>query len=202
MRITTAISVLLDKYRTKKDNLLSKIYISRFAEHGSNVSFTPSNSDFIYSHIHLGNDVHIGPKACFMASISHIYIGNKVVFGPSVTIRGGNHVFDIPGKFIFDLSDKDKRPGDDADVIIEDDVWIGTNVTILKGVTIGRGSIVAAGALVTKSIPPYTIAGGVTAKKIKNRFSTVEDTLFHDKTLFTYNKLQDNYLMQNYNDKL
>lgn len=56
-------------------------------------------------------------------------------------------------------------------IIIEDEVWIGLNVTILSGVTIGQGAIIAAGAVVSKSIPPYTIAGGVPAKVIRNRFS-------------------------------
>nr|WP_143033346.1 DapH/DapD/GlmU-related protein [Prevotellamassilia timonensis] len=54
-------------------------------------------------------------------------------------------------------------------VIIEDDCWIGFNVIILPGVTIGKGSIIGAGAVVTKSIPPYSVAGGVPAKVIKSR---------------------------------
>ena len=55
-------------------------------------------------------------------------------------------------------------------VVIEDDVWVGANVTILKGVTIGHGSVVAAGAVVTKSCPPYSIIGGVPAKVLRRRF--------------------------------
>ena len=55
-----------------------------------------------------------------------------------------------------------------ADVILENDVWIGTGVKILPGVTIGKGSVIAAGAVVTKDVPPYTLWGGVPAKKIKD----------------------------------
>ena len=55
--------------------------------------------------------------------------------------------------------------------IIEDDVWIGCNATILQGVKIGTGAIVAAGAVVTKDVPPYAIVGGVPAKIIKYRFT-------------------------------
>ena len=58
----------------------------------------------------------------------------------------------------------------DQPVVIEDDVWVGANVTILKGVTIGHGSVVAAGAVVTKSCPPYSIIGGVPAKILRKRF--------------------------------
>lgn len=52
-------------------------------------------------------------------------------------------------------------------IIIEDDVWIGANVTILKGVTIGRGSVIGAGSVVSKCIPPMSIAAGAPAKVIK-----------------------------------
>lgn len=158
-----------------------------FAKCGKNLVFNPENSDFIYSHIFIGNDVHIGPKACFMSSVANIYIGNKVVFGPNVSIRGGNHIFDIPGRFIHDFTDEDKRPNDDADIVIGEDVWIGTNVTILKGVNIGRGSIIAAGAVVTKSVPPYTIFGGIPAKKIGLRFKSFDDVVCHEKICFKNN---------------
>lgn len=54
---------------------------------------------------------------------------------------------------------------------IGNDVWIGSNVTLLQGISIGDGAIVAAGAVVTKDVLPYSIVGGVPAKHIKYRFS-------------------------------
>jgi acetyltransferase-like isoleucine patch superfamily enzyme len=54
---------------------------------------------------------------------------------------------------------------------IGNDVWIGANVVVLRGVTIGDGSIIAANAVVTKDIPPYSIAGGMPAKVIRPRVS-------------------------------
>jgi len=56
-----------------------------------------------------------------------------------------------------------------GDIILEDDVWLGVNVSIMDGVTIGKGAIIGAGAVVTKDIPPYTIAGGVPARIIRSR---------------------------------
>ena len=51
-------------------------------------------------------------------------------------------------------------------IIIEDDVWIGSNVVILTNVIIGKGSIIAAGAVVTSNVESFTVVGGVPAKQI------------------------------------
>ena len=90
----------------------------------------------------------------------------------------GDHIIDVPGAFMVDLHTK--RPGDDLPVIIERDVWIGANVTVLKGVTIGRGCVVAAGSVVTRSTEPYTMVGGVPARKLNDRF-TPEQMLAHER---------------------
>ena len=152
----------------------NKIYIPRYKKQllscGYNVSFSPFDSVFTYYSIRIGNNVSIGYNADFVATRSKIIIGDHVVFGPHVSIRGGDHRFDIPGRYIDSIKDEDKLPQNDMDVVFEGDNWIGMNVTILKGFTIGFGSVVAAGAVVTRSIPPFSIAAGVPAKVIKPRF--------------------------------
>jgi acetyltransferase-like isoleucine patch superfamily enzyme len=82
-----------------------------------------------------------------------------------------------------DVKDNEKRPEDDLGVVIEDDVWVGTRVIILHGVTIGRGSIIAAGAVVTRSIPPYAIAGGMPARVLKFRWD-IDTILRHEEVLY------------------
>lgn len=62
----------------------------------------------------------------------------------------------------------------DAFVVINNDVWIGSGAILLNGVTIGDGAVIAAGAVVTKNVQPYSIVGGVPAKKIGQRFSDEE----------------------------
>ena len=104
------------------------------------------------------------------------------MFGPAVTIVSGDHRSDIIGKYMIEITDSEKRSEDDLDVVIEDDVWVGTGAIILKGVTIGRGSIIAAGALITKDVPPYSIVGGVPARVIKMRF-TPEEIKRHENNL-------------------
>lgn len=66
-----------------------------------------------------------------------------------------------------------------GDIVIGNDVWIGYEAVILSGVTIGDGAIIGSRAVVTRDVPPYTIVGGVPAKRIRRRFdeATVERLL-------------------------
>ena len=91
------------------------------------------------------------------------------MFGPNVTVITGDHRIDILDRPMCSITDDEKLPENDQDVVIEEDVWVGAGATILKGVTIGNGSVVAAGALVKKDVPPYAVVGGVPAKIIKMR---------------------------------
>lgn len=58
-------------------------------------------------------------------------------------------------------------PDDHKTIVLDDDVWIGANVTVLPGVHIGRMSVVAAGAVVNKNVEPGSVVGGIPAKVIK-----------------------------------
>ena len=68
-------------------------------------------------------------------------------------------------------------------MIIEENVWAGTRVTILAGVTLGRGCIVAANALVTKPVPPYALVAGMPARIIGVKFS-LYDIEKHEEALY------------------
>ena len=97
-------------------------------------------------------------------------------------VTTGNHAM-IVGRFYRTITEQEKPKGYDKDVIVESDVWIGRNVTLLCGITIGRGAIIAAGAVVNKDVPPYCIAGGVPAKPIKFKW-TIEQILEHEAILY------------------
>ena len=99
----------------------------------------------------------------FINARGKIYIGKNVLIGPYVTIYSTNHIFSS-----IDIPIKDQGQTEE-EVIIEDDVWIGANSTILPGVKIGKGAIIAAGAVVTKDVPTYSVVGGIPAKLIKER---------------------------------
>lgn len=132
--------------------------------------------------ISVGNDVYFGADTRILTTRAQLKIGSYVMFGPGVTIVTGDHRTDVLGKYMVQITDADKLPENDMDVVIEDDVWIGANATILKGVTIGRGSVIAANSLVTKSCPPYSVVGGVPAKVLKARF-TPEEIQQHEREL-------------------
>lgn len=150
-----------------------------FRECGANVRFGPG-CDFAFRNIVIGSDVWIGPGARFNATHSVIRIGNKVLFGPDVSIIGGNHRTDVLGDYMHDVTEK--RPEDDEDVIIEDDVWVGCGATILKGVRIGKGSIVGARSVVTSSIPPYCVYVGFPPGRLWRRW-TEEQVQIHEALL-------------------
>ncbi|WP_405240760.1 CatB-related O-acetyltransferase [Capnocytophaga canimorsus] len=103
-----------------------------------------------------------------------LIIGNYVSIADNVTfILGGNHqvntfsTYPIKAKAIEPFSEDDAQTK--GAIVVEDEVWIGTNVTILSGVTIGKGAIVAAGSVVTKNVAPFSVVGGNPARFIKNR---------------------------------
>ena len=86
------------------------------------------------------------------------------------------------------------------DVICDEDVWIGANVTLCPGTHIGRGCVVAAGAVCvrTKEYPPYSVIGGNPAHFIKWRF-TLEEQIEHEKKVFLDNeRLPEEKLRNNY----
>ncbi len=113
--------------------------------------------------------VSIGPGATIYAAGAKLIIKKHVITGPNLTVITGDHKY-IPGRWIDSVKANEKEDFYDQDVTIEEDVWIGANVTILKGVTVGRSSIIAAGALVIKDVPPYSIVASVPARVVKMKW--------------------------------
>ena len=116
----------------------------------------------------LGGFIEIGDD-CSVNAYSILYgggglkIGNNTRIAAHTAIVPSNHVFSDP-----DIPIKDQGL-QQLGITIEEDVWIGTGVRVLDGVVLGKGSVVAAGAVVTKSVLPGTVVGGVPAKQIASR---------------------------------
>lgn len=112
--------------------------------------------------INIGQDTFIGSSVC-IAGPGSIKIGKHCLIAAHTGIYANNHNFTDTIKPI-------KYQGiSHQGIVIEDDCWLGHGVKVLDGVTIGRGSVIGAGAVVTKDIPPFSIAVGVPAKVIKSR---------------------------------
>lgn len=88
-----------------------------------------------------------------------IHIGADCSIGTQVIIMDNNYHRLEP--------ERRNEPPDSAPVILEENVWIGARAIILPGVVIGRDSVIGAGSVVTKSVPPRSLAAGVPAKVIR-----------------------------------
>ena len=116
----------------------------------------------LHGYFHIGHDSFIGCHAV-IGSSGGVRIGNHVQIGPNLLISSENHVFGAVNHRI------DEQGVDRLEVEIQDDCWVGSNVTLLAGVTVATGSVIAAGAVVTKSLPPNSVIAGIPAKVIKRR---------------------------------
>jgi serine acetyltransferase len=109
-------------------------------------------------------------KNCGIGWQTTLAVGRTIRLGDNVRISGRAFLAGYPGHPIdakaraAGLPDTEDQIGD---IVLEDDVWLGTGATVSAGVTIGRGTIVAAGSVVTKDLPPGVLAAGVPAKVIR-----------------------------------
>ena len=119
-----------------------------------------SNAERISS----GRNFRIGARCHLWAGPEkgRIIVGDDVLLGPEVMLTAANYRFN-DGHPVTD------QHMDEADIVIGNDVWLGTRVIVLPGVEIGDGAIVGAGAVVTKSIPAFAIAVGAPAKVVGYR---------------------------------
>lgn len=106
----------------------------------------------------IGKETRIGMSNVL---IGPVIIGNHVILAQNIVVSGLNHSYEdvrLPVS---------KQKVSTALIIIEDECWIGANAVITAGVTLGRHCVIAAGSVVTKTIPPYSVAVGNPARVIK-----------------------------------
>ena len=112
--------------------------------------------------IYLGKNFYANYNFVVLDS-AKVTIGDNVVIGPNVTISAATHPIHPDSR----TDGENSFPSMVAPVTIEDDVWIGAGVTILPGVTIGRGSVIGAHSLVSKDIPPMSVAVSTPCKVLR-----------------------------------
>lgn len=110
-------------------------------ELGAECSVNPYTVLYGHGGLRIGRGVRIAAH-CVMIPANHRFEGSAPIRAQGLTMKG---------------------------IRIEDDVWIGANVTVLDGAVIGRGSVIAAGAVVRGTIPPDVVVGGVPARVLRTR---------------------------------
>ena len=155
--------------------LKAQFYFQKYQWRRTNPqNFTTMNNPFKRDNVIVG-EYSYGPLNVTDSSTDvKLRIGNYCSISPGVQfLLGGEHptncISTFPFKGIYFGSEREAT--NKGDIVIADDVWIGTNAIICTGVTVGQGAVIAAGAVVTKDVPPYSISGGVPARILKYRFS-------------------------------
>ena len=113
------------------------------------------------SRLSVGSRSQLGQNARLNGQIT---IGDDVMMGPDVVMMSTSH----DHRDVTLPMNSSPNPLDNP-IILGDDIWVGTRAIILPGVEIGSHSIIGAGAVVSKSFPPYSVVGGVPARRIKDR---------------------------------
>lgn len=129
-----------------------------------NIRVHPTASIRNAKNVYVGENSHINMNCCvWPGQDSKIILGDNLLMGPGCSIQAANHGTDRDAVMM-------EQQRVQKDIVIGDDCWLGSNVTITAGVQIADGCIVAAGAVVTKSVEePYAIIGGIPAKVIGYR---------------------------------
>lgn len=157
------------KLRLKKCGRRLRLKLSAVVKGHENIilgdNFSSMGVLYLYAdkgYLEIGKNCSVNTNVQFGASAGKLIIGDNVSVAANVVIRAANSGMrrDTPMRC---------QPHTYGEIIIEDDVWIGSNAVITSGVTLARGTVVGAGAVVTKSTEPYSIIGGVPAKKIGER---------------------------------
>lgn len=180
------------KRKIKNNVILRGLYIfyksywgirkSKFGYCADDVILTPPLYLGNMKNIYLYENTCLASNTFISATNAKFIVKKNCCIAERLTVHTGNHAM-IVGRFCSSITEADKPKTNDEDVVVESDVWIGCNVTLLSGVHIGRGAIIAAGAVVTRDILPYSIVGGVPAKFIKFKWS-IEEILEHESVLY------------------
>lgn len=112
--------------------------------------------------LYIEDNVHISQNSYINAN-GGVRIGKDCLFGPNVSIISSNHAYknpDVPIRLQGTI---------EREVIIEEDVWLGANSSVMPGVKIGKCAVIGSGTVVTKDIPSYAIAVGIPAKVVGKR---------------------------------
>ena len=173
--------------RMKIDRLL---HIDRSKEYGlmaKTAYLAPDSIVFCKKNLFMEENTSI-PGGAMILNPRSKFVMKRVSFSSyNLCVCPGNHM-PVKGMWKHDVTDGmkdelDKEGRYDRDIVVEEDVWMGINVTLLNGAHIGRGAIIGAGCVVTGEIPPYAIAVGNPCQ-VKRFLFTPEEIIKHENELY------------------
>lgn len=151
-----------------------------FAEIGDNCYIEPPfHANFGGAHVHFGNSVYANFNLTCVDD-THIYVGDYTMLGPNVIIATAGHPI-LPEL-------REQAYQYNVPVLIGKNCWLGAGVIVLPGITIGDNSVIGAGSVVTKDIPPNTVAVGNPCKVLRNISDHDRKYYFKDKQI-DYNNI-------------
>ena len=174
---------ILNKLRRGKARYIK----SKLGYCGENVVFNSVLSCNRPQYIFLHDNTYIDENFIFISSGGNFIMKKNSGAAQGLTVITGTHYREVGKPFRESSSDK-------LDIIVDEDVWIGANVTLLDGCHIGRGASIGSGSVVRKKIPPYAIVVGNPGKIIGFSF-TPEELIQHETALY---KEEERISFENY----
>lgn len=163
----TIMEIILLLPRYKSINFVKKLFLQAVgAKIGKRVVMYPGLWISPGRGLEIQDDVDLA-KDVLITTSGGVFLGERTLIGYRTQIFSSNHTIPPIGLPFPVSGDKHQK------VIILNDVWIGANCIITPGVTINEGAVIAAGSVVTKDVVANSIVGGVPAKIIKMRDSTL-----------------------------
>jgi acetyltransferase-like isoleucine patch superfamily enzyme len=149
----------------------------------------------VKQNVYIYENCGINSGAKFICQVGKFTMLRNCSVGPGLTVITFNHKYKISGQRPEASGWGELEPND---VIVNEDVWIGANVTLCPGTIIGRGCIIAAGSVCVKNniYPPYSIIGGNPAKFIKFRL-TLEDQIRQEEIFYNQDERIDIDIIKN-----
>lgn len=179
MELQTGCLKKMDEYNATTSNqfeLRQKIMKEMLGSVGENCYIEPPfHGNWGGKNLFFGNNVYANFNLTVVDDVE-IIVGNNVLFAPNCILTTASHPLDS------ELRNKNFQYA--KKIIIENNVWLGSNVTVLPGVTIGKNSVIGAGAVVTKNIPENVLAMGVPCRVVRE----IGD---YDKKFFDHGKKID-----------
>ncbi|AEY93703.1 acetyltransferase [Streptomyces hygroscopicus subsp. jinggangensis 5008] len=134
------------------------LLVAIFGSVGERTALLPPFHAAFGSNVHIGDDFFGNVNLTFVDDVD-IRIGDGVMIAPSVTLTTTGHPVHPSRRTD---SGRFSEP-----IVIEDKVWIGSNAVVLPGVRIGYGSVIGAGSVVSRDIPPMTVAVGTPCRVLR-----------------------------------